>query len=129
MEDWLGDARMGEVEKTLRGHARSVYAVAFSPDGGRIASGSLDRTVKVWDARTGEVERTLTGHSSFVLAVAFSPSEERIASGSTDRTIKVWDLRVGAVEITFNLPSHSTLMGLSAVFGVWHTYSVQRGMF
>ena len=57
----------------LLGHSNWVYAVAFSLDGGRIASGSYDMTVKVWDAATGEAVQTLEGHSSYVYAVAFSP--------------------------------------------------------
>ena len=78
--------------QTLAGHSRSVTAVAFSPDGKRIASGSDDQTVKVWDAATGDLEKTLAGHSRSVRAVAFSPDGKRIASGSNDKTIKLWDV-------------------------------------
>jgi WD40 repeat protein len=78
--------------QTLAGHSGSVMAVAFSPDGKRIASGSDDGTIKLWDAATGEPQKTLAGHSAWVTAVAFSPDGKRIASGSNDGTIKLWDV-------------------------------------
>jgi WD40 repeat protein len=81
-----------KVEKTLAGLSYAVLAVAFSPDGRRIVSGSKDCTIKVWDATAGEVEKTLAGHSRAVLAVAFSPDGRRIVSGSEDETIKLWDV-------------------------------------
>ena len=81
---------------TLQGHSRAVIAVSFSPDGTRIASGSGDKTVKVWDAATGEVVQTLQGHSRLVTAVAFSPDGARLASGSFDERVKVWDAATGA---------------------------------
>jgi hypothetical protein len=70
-------------------------AVAFSPDGSRIASGGHDDTLKVWDARTGQDLLTLKGHTASVLSVAVSTDGSRIASGSQDNTLKVWDARTG----------------------------------
>jgi WD40 repeat protein len=67
--------------------------VAFSPDGKRIVSGSLDNTLKVWDAETGQEMLTLKGHSDPVYSVAFSSDGKRIVSGSDDNTLKVWDGR------------------------------------
>ncbi|RYO99933.1 hypothetical protein DL765_010917 [Monosporascus sp. GIB2] len=81
---------------TLEGHCNDVYSVAFSPDGSRLASGSSDRTVKVWDAATGACLSTFEGHCSEVYSVAFSPDSNRVASGSVDQTVKVWDAATGA---------------------------------
>jgi WD40 repeat protein len=75
----------------LLGHTDMVECLACSPDGRRLATGSLDRTIQLWDTTTGEEVFTLRGHTSGVLCVAFSPDGQRIASGSIDRTVRVWD--------------------------------------
>ncbi len=91
--------------QTLRGHARNVVRVAFSPDGGRVATGSFDRTAKVWDANTGKELLTLRGHSAPVWWVAFSPDGQKLVTGSFDQTAKVWDAASGEGLLT--LKGHS----------------------
>ena len=76
----------------LPDHTRSVYSVAFSPDGTTLASGSEDTTVKLWDLATCRVQRTFRGHAGEVRSVAFSPDGKTLASGSNDTTIKLWYL-------------------------------------
>jgi WD40 repeat protein len=79
----------------LKGHAGDVVSVAFSPDRLRLATGSKDRTARVWDARTGEKLVECKGHTLPVTSVAFSPDGRRLATGSTDKTARVWDARSG----------------------------------
>ena len=81
--------------QTLTGHSGSVYSVAISPDRRTLASGSGDKTIKIWNLATGELIRTLSGHSDWVSSVAINPDGRTLASGSGDNTIKIWNLATG----------------------------------
>ena len=76
-------------------HGSKVLAVACAPDGGPVATGGLDETVKLWDAKTGGPPRELKGHAGAVAAVAFSPDGETLASGGYDRAIRLWNVADG----------------------------------
>ncbi|WP_052754400.1 AAA-like domain-containing protein [Calothrix sp. 336/3] len=76
----------------LQGHQNSVISVALSPDGKTLASGSEDKTVKLWNLTTGKEIASLTGHQSTLISVAFSPDGKTLASGSLDKTVKLWNL-------------------------------------
>ena len=89
------DAVTGKELLTLSGHSDTVWSVAWSPDGKRLATGSEDNTAKVWDAVTGKELLTLSSHSGTVWSVAWSPDGERLATGSDDKTAKVWDAGTG----------------------------------
>lgn len=61
-----------------------------------VATGSHDRTVKVWDANNFNIKFELKGHSRGVWDVAFSPFDRILVSGSGDSSIKLWNLGTGA---------------------------------
>ncbi len=98
---------------TLTGHSGEVNAVATSPDGQKIASGSDDQSIKIWNLSRGQELRTLTGHSNWVYSVAISPDGETLVSGSKDNTIKVWSLNTGRDLRT--LTGHSSYVNAVAI--------------
>ena len=92
---WKFGARMSA---TLGGHLEGVNALAVL-EGGRLASGSDDGTVKIWEQATGACVATLEEHEICVWSLAVLDGG-RLASGSEDGTIKVWELATGACVAT-----------------------------
>ncbi|KAG8665110.1 uncharacterized protein FPOAC1_013088 [Fusarium poae] len=93
--------------QTLEGHGDWVASVVFSADDQRLASGSGDKTVKIWDAATGACEQTLEGHGGSVWSVVFSADGQRLASGSNDKTVNIWDAATGVCVKTLEGHGHS----------------------
>ena len=81
-----------------------VFALEFSPDGTRLASGSKDKTVRLWDTDTGDELATLRKHTGWTNVLAFSPNGKRLASGSTDKRVHLWDTGTG--ELITTLTGH-----------------------
>jgi WD40 repeat protein len=72
-----------------------VRAVAFSPDGARIFTGSADSNARVWDSRSGRELLTISGHAGPVTAIACSADRKSVATASRDGTSRVWEYRSG----------------------------------
>jgi WD40 repeat protein len=99
--EWYYWQRQAHLEiMTLRGHSAAVNSVTYSPDGRWIATGSHDRTAKLWDAASGKEVLTLQGHRNRVYSVRFSPDGQRIVTGSLDGSAKVWDAVTGKELLT-----------------------------
>ncbi|KAM0363085.1 hypothetical protein ACHAPK_011223 [Fusarium culmorum] len=94
------DSDWNAVLQTLEGHMDPVTSVVFSNNSTLIASGSHDKTIKIWNVATGEEEQTLKGHMHFVTSVVFSNDSTLIASGSHDKTVKIWKVATGKEEQT-----------------------------
>ena len=86
--------------RTLKDHSESVTAIAVTPDGKTVISGSSDRTIKIWNLETGTEKDTLKGHSESVYAIAVTPDGQTVISGSGDKTIKIWNLVTGEEKST-----------------------------
>ncbi len=79
----------------LESHTAWVRAIAFTPDGKILASGSYDSTIKLWNVETGQCLQTITGHTSGIQSLAFSPDGSLLASGSNDKTVRLWNIFTG----------------------------------
>lgn len=79
----------------FRQHDELIQSVAFSHDGSKAVSASIDKTVRVWDVETQEQIVVLRGHTAGVLCARFTPDDQAIVSSGHDHTIRTWDLATG----------------------------------
>lgn len=88
------DTETGQTVTRLRDHPDGIGAVAFSPDGSRIAS-SGGSSLLIWDAQSGQLETSLQGHEHFIFGIGWSPDGSRLVTASEDGTLGIWSADTG----------------------------------
>jgi len=83
------------LQRTLVGHAGSVAAVKFSPDGQWLATASADATCRVWRVSDGQCVAVLSGHAGGLSDVCWSAGSDFVATASDDKTLVLWRLPAG----------------------------------
>jgi len=85
----------GIAEQVLTGHGASIRSVSFSPDGGMLATGSHDRTIKLWDIEARRELPVMYPHGKAILTISFSSDGRTVATGSEDETVILTDVVKG----------------------------------
>lgn len=91
----------GAITHTLVGHEGPVTSLAFSPDNGRVVSGSADKTARIWTLGDSKEVAKFAVHTSTVTAVAFTPNNQQVVSGSADNSVKLWNAADAAEQKNF----------------------------
>jgi WD40 repeat protein len=99
---WVADT--GRPVQALRNLVDAVYALGFSPDGKRLATGGDDRTLRVWDLAAGNELFTGTGHDARIWQIVYHPGGEWIASAGNDRMVRIWDAAAGQQRQALSVP-------------------------
>lgn len=89
--DGSGNAT-GATVRSYLGHSDKINAVAASPDGKTLVTGSKDKTVRVWEVASGKQTWSFQGHVGWVTAVAIRPDGKQLASGGEDGSVRLWPL-------------------------------------
>src|SRR5262249_22326200 len=109
----LGSLKIWDVKghevQTLRGHIRSIHALAYSSDGRWLASSSIERTT-LWDLTKNPEALNLSGHVLYCSALAFSPDSHKLASVGGEGNVKIWESATGKLSLD--------LAGKTG--GLWH---------
>lgn len=100
---------------TTAGHTQVVKTMTLHPQQPFLASGSSDKTIRLWDLRTGELVTTLPQHRLPVNALTFSPDGTWLASGSSDRSVCLWRIQTDNHKLTVT-PQRTLTDHIDSVF-------------
>ncbi len=103
-----GNIRVRDVFIAPECHSDTILAVAFSPDGKKLATASADKFIKIYNTNNWQLERKLEGHLHHVLSIAWHHEGKTLVSASADGTIKVWDTLEGQSTRTITLNKEVT---------------------
>jgi WD40 repeat protein len=113
----LWNAKNGQLIAELRGHTNSIWSAAISPDGGRLATGSMDQTARLWDGVTGKLVEVLRGHTGPLRSVRFSPDSGRVVTMADDATLRLWDSQTGELmAVLRGHGAHGEVFNIDPVF-------------
>jgi WD40 repeat protein len=96
-----------------KGHELAVITVAVSVDSNFVATGSRDKSIKLWELSTGREVRSFLGHELSVTSIRFSPDGKTLLSGSNDKTVRGWDVTTGKELFKMNTGSFITDLAIS----------------
>ena len=115
-----------EATFAMIGHEKEVRAVAFSIDGMIVASGSHDKTIKLWDSKTGKLLRTLKRHKDTISSIKFWPDGRIMSSTSWDNTVILWDTQTWKPIRTLSLVQYGPVIsGNSKTLAFWSDKEVR----
>ncbi|MCK6471021.1 MAG: WD40 repeat domain-containing protein [Planctomycetes bacterium] len=108
--DTNGKSEAGE----LSGHEGDVTALAFSPDGAHLVSGSEDKTCRIWNPhKPDDPPVILNGHNGFINSVAFAPDGRRVVTASADTTVRIWDWSAAKATLQIGTPDQGVVSHFS----------------
>ena len=120
----------------LRGHTDAVTALAFSPDGGILASASRDTSIRLWSLETGVEKSALAGDTAATNAIAFSSDGATLATGTAELQVRLIDLATGSVKKVIAFPDavmelafspDGSLLAVSGPSGLTTLFTVADG--
>src|SRR5262249_22903359 len=111
----LWQAATGKPVRTLHVPGAELWGLAFSPEGGLLASSGRDGAVHLWNVASGKVQRVLRGHAGVVPRLAFRADGKLLATaGHDDRRVRLWDVETGWQLRAFSLNDHVQSVAFSA---------------